>query len=481
MIKELRKRTAASAAALIGLFTFIFLGGEYLYVNMLALTTHAHSTVMAQNYALGVSSMGFLLYPLLCRRINNQNQSILNLALVLAAVVCIFVMQQHLSYTAVLVSGMALFFILGIFGSAVHFMAAQIVKASPDLAKTVGTGYALGILLQFLNNNTVNIEIAEAAVLSVFLALLYLLMRRTQQKYLDCAQAPEQESGDQNEDTAALRKRLAAGLLLALLVALMACVFSTLDNAVTLHHASGSTDIGQWPRILLALSGLAAGFVFDIKKRKFMNIIMYCVMMLSTLCVAAMWMGEAFIVGLIVFYLTAGFFAVFFTASFMELSLYTRVPELWAGLGRAVNNLSAVLITKLSVSMLFSGGSIAAFLIMLFIFAAVMVVMTAYAAQMRVITRVDDTKRREEEKFAKFAEAFALTPREQEIFREMLSVPSESVQALSDRLSISRTVLYKHLRSLNEKTHTATRLELTQFYYDWEQGKTVRPQAQGTE
>ena len=477
MIQELKKQTTLSAIALIGLFTFIFLGGEYLYVNMLAMTTQAHSAVMAQNYALGVSTAGFLLYPLLNRRIKQQNQSILNLAWVLAAIVCIFVMQQHLSYTAVLISGMTLFFILGIFGSSVHFMAAQIVKASPALAKTAGMAYALGILLQFLNNNIVNIEIAEAAVLSVFLALLYLLMRRTQQKFLDRAFNPEQESDAQDEDGAMPRKRLTAGLLLALLIALMACVFSTLDNAVTLRHVAGTADIGQFPRILLAVSGLAAGFAFDIKKRKFMNIIMYCVMMLSTICVAAMWMGEAFIVGLVVFYLTAGFFAVFFTTSFMELSLYMRVPELWAGLGRAVNNLSAVLITNFSISMLFSGGNIAAFLIMLFIFAAVMVVMTAYSAQLRAVTQVDDTKRQEEEKFVKFGTEFALTPREQEIFREMLVMPSESVQALSERLSISRTVLYKHIRSLNEKTNTATRLELTQFYYDWEQSKDGKLEA----
>ena len=41
-------------------------------------------------------------------------------------------------------------------------------------------------------------------------------------------------------------------------------------------------DIGQWPRALLALSGLVAGFVFDWKSRQYMGPIMYCVMMLST-------------------------------------------------------------------------------------------------------------------------------------------------------------------------------------------------------
>lgn len=62
----------------------------------------------------------------------------------------------------------------------------------------------------------------------------------------------------------------------------MTCVFSTLDNTVTLVHSSGETDTGQWPRALLALSGLAAGFVFDWKSRQYMGPIMYCVMMLST-------------------------------------------------------------------------------------------------------------------------------------------------------------------------------------------------------
>lgn len=56
------------------------------------------------------------------------------------------------------------------------------------------------------------------------------------------------------------------------LVMLMACLFSTLDSAVTLIHSDGSTDIGQGARILLAFSGLAAGFIFDINNRKYTGI-----------------------------------------------------------------------------------------------------------------------------------------------------------------------------------------------------------------
>lgn len=64
------------------------------------------------------------------------------------------------------------------------------------------------------------------------------------------------EGAEQRQESSG--KERTVGLLLVLLVALITCVFSTLDNAVTLVHSSGETDIGQWPRALLALSGLAA-------------------------------------------------------------------------------------------------------------------------------------------------------------------------------------------------------------------------------
>lgn len=90
-------------------------------------------------------------------------------------------------------------------------------------------------------------------------------------------------------------------------VVLMTCIFATLDNAVTLVHAAGQMDIGQWPRLLLALSGLVAGVIFDWKERRYMYIIMYCITLLSTICVVVTEFGGPFMAGLIAFYLSAGF------------------------------------------------------------------------------------------------------------------------------------------------------------------------------
>ena len=184
-----------------GLVTFLFLCAEYLYVDVLSRMVSGNRAVLAQNEALGVSAVGFLLYPL-AERSCRERLVLLGLAGLLS------------------------------------------VGCIPRVCG--GTAYRVP-----------------------FPVGLVMKSRRA------C-------SGETEQRQKSSGKERTVGLLLVLLVALMTCVFSTPDNAVTLVHSSGETDIGQWPRALLALSGLAAGFVFDWKSRQYMGPIMYCVMMLST-------------------------------------------------------------------------------------------------------------------------------------------------------------------------------------------------------
>ena len=64
---ELRKPASVNAILLIGIFTFVFLGAVYLFVNMISLSVTEGRTVIAQNYALGASAVGFLLFPAIGR------------------------------------------------------------------------------------------------------------------------------------------------------------------------------------------------------------------------------------------------------------------------------------------------------------------------------------------------------------------------------------------------------------------------------
>ena len=212
-------------------------------------------------------------------------------------------------------------------------MAAELWMESRKLARYVGTAYGAGILMQFINNNLVRQELVEAVILSVLLTVLAWMLSR------------KKESVDEEQcEASRLRAEVLknpknpqkTAMLLVILVALMTCIFATLDNAVTMAHAEGTMDIGQWPRLLLACSGLAAGWIFDLGKRKYMSIIMYCVMLLSTVCVVMIQFGGPFLVGLVVFYLSAGFFAVYFTTGFLALSMKMKRPALWAGMGRGI-------------------------------------------------------------------------------------------------------------------------------------------------
>lgn len=157
------------ATLLMGLFTFLFLCAEYLYVDVLSRMVCGDRAVLAQNEALGVSTVGFLLYPLAERSCREWLRRLLLGLAGLLPVGCI-----------PLVCG--------------------------------GTAYRV-----------------------TFPVGLLIKSRRA------C-------SGETEQRQESSGKERTVGLLLAL----MTCVFSTLDNAVTLVHSSGETDIGQWPRALLA-------------------------------------------------------------------------------------------------------------------------------------------------------------------------------------------------------------------------------------
>ena len=462
MKKKFRCSVNVKAILMLALFTFLFLGIEYLFVNILSLTETGERVVLAQNYVLGISAVGFLSYPLVHRFLNRKFRSIAACVSVLIAVLCIFMILRHFSYTATLGVGMALFLFLGLYGSAAHYRFIQMLGNTDCLARTVGISYALGILLQFLNNNLVRFALAECIILSVFVMVLLALLLRAERVHSEddepCA-VPVSSSPGKN------RNRIAAGILLAVMVMLMACIFSTLDNAVTISHAAG-TDIGKWPRLLLAASGLAAGFIFDIQKRRFMNIIMYCVMMLSVLCIVILKLGGPFHVGLMFFYLSSGFFVVFFTAGFMELSLNMRVPELWAGMGRAVNNACAAALTGFSVAMLASGDSLIIIIVALALFVAVSIVIAVYTllspakAQPVQELAVGLTP---EETLAAIAEQFSLTPREADVLDKLVN-SEESIQEIADSLYLSRRTCQRYISAIYEKTGVKSRVGLYQMY-----------------
>ena len=287
------------------------------------------------------------------------------------------------------------------------------------------------------------------------------------------------------------------GIILILIVFVMTFVFATLDNAVTLVHAAGSVDIGQWPRIILAYSGIVAGFLYSADDNRMMDFIMYIVLLLSTTCLIVISCGGPFMIGLIIFYLSAGFFSVYFASRFMIFACHTDKPALWAGMGRAVNNTAAVVVAGVSLYIM-RAPQYVTMITGVLLFAVTSVIVFAYHEQLSrgdteiyssvashnpdnvyrkrqaedkaEITVHETVKMTDDELLELFVQEFHLTPREGEVLAYLLH-SDESMQEVAKQLAVSRAALYRHIANMNEKTQTKARMGLVQFYYSWTREK----------
>lgn len=512
MAKEAPWKNRIRSVILLALFYFLFLGSEYLFDNSIIYHTDSHGVVIAQSYILGISTLGFLFYPVFKYLAVKKAAGLKYLGIFfcfLVGTVCYFLINRHPGYALTLTAGCVPFFLLGILGSSIHYLCSLLLIQDSLLPAVVGFGYAFGILLQFINNNFVSNTAISALILSLSLVLLLFLLTRIRLKHTVRTDTP-------------LKTRiltlhpLRTGLLLAGTIALMTCIFSTLDSEMTLLHASGELNLGSLPRLLLALSGICAGILFSKIRERYQNLFMFCVMLFSTICVVLLQVDGSILISCIIFYLSAGIFAVYFTVSFMSLSYHTRVPELWAGLGRAVNNLCAVCISRLTMMLVSSRNPAVIYIITLVIFVVTGIALFVYTVQadtyvapsdptlhaMDILSgsavassedsqhlfsgssdchtkstasvipaspgpsRPSSTSDRELH-FRQFSDHFALTDREKEVLKVLLT-SDENMQELADRLYISRTMLYRHVASLNEKTSTKSRISLIQFYYGWD-------------
>ena len=458
MHENIKNTKVITLMVALALFNFIFLGTEYLFDNMMSFVTSPECVIAAQGYILGANVIGFVLYPWLSLKIPENMHAIVVFTGALVEIICIFVIWQHAFYALILVAGCLAYVLLGIVGSAVHYRLSCVAKRD-CLAKTVSISYALGILFQYLNTHLMQNSIAESIILAVSSAVVALPLLKAEQEHIK----------EDRESLKRIENPNLAGLALITVVMLMTCIFSTLDAEVTLVHVSGNGDVGNWPRLLLVVSALLAGVFYDACHQKYMNLIMYGVTILSTLCIVVMKNGGSFYTGLVVFYLSAGFFVVYFTSSFMKLSYKTNLPQLWAGLGRAVNNVCAFIMSSVSLKILKSDNSVLRNGVVLLLFVLISVAFHFYASFLKISKEediVEEASISEEERLQQFARAFGLTQRETEVLHVLL-VSDDNVQEIAEQLLISRAALYRHITSINEKTNTKSRIGLVQFYYQF--------------
>jgi len=461
-------RQSFQSLSALALFTFAFLGSEFFFDSRIGLLISAEGVVGAQAMILGASVVGFLAYAPISKLAGGRRAlRAVEAVGAIAALVTIAVAESAL---AMQIAGCIAFFLLGSLGAEAHWSMAHAFEGSPSLAKGAGAAYAAGILLQFLSNQFVPAGMAGAAVLCVGVAALAVFAaageRDDESAGQTTADSPQQATPD------AAKTAIRAVWLLALVV-LLACMFSTLDNVVTLANAQGSISVETWPRLFLAASGLAAGVLFDIRERRYMGFIMFAVTVLSTISILAVEAGASPVIGLIVFYVSSGFFVTFFTTTFLQLAPRMRTPQLWAGMGRAANNLCAFTVS--GVSMMLTQSGIAAVMIASLILFVLVSVAFIGAGLFRLPSTVGEREAIKaglaaaaaptlEEVQAEFISRSGLTPREEEVLRAV-TADERPLKQVADDLGISLRMVQRHLTSIYSKTDTQTRAGLTRAFF----------------
>ena len=242
------------------------------------------------------------------------------------------------------------------------------------------------------------------------------------------------------------------------------------------------------------MSSLAAGVLFDLRGRSYMNIGMTCAAMLSTLSFFVLIIdgnGGNELAATIIFYLGSGFFVVFFTTKFAAISLYARWSYFWPCMGRVVNNVCSMLVAAPAVAIISSQNVLAAVGAALVMFVGIAITLLGQLGQ-----RADDVVMQDglplatddlggdlaptcsdpepveaaeltsDERLDAFVTTFELTERERDIL-EALVVSDQSVQDIATTLFLSRSTLCRHISSINKKTGTASRVALINFFWSW--------------
>ena len=488
-------RQSFQSLSALALFTFAFLGSEFFFDSQIGLFISAEGVVGAQAMILGASVVGFLAYAPISKLAGGRRAlRAVEAVGAIAALVTITVAESAL---AMQITGCIAFFLLGSLGAEAHWSMARAFEGSPSLAKGAGAAYAAGILLQFLSNQFVPAGMADAAVLCVGVAALAVFAaageRDGESAGQKCDKTPGEHAGGpvapessgritrpEQADAGSSRqaapdsvKTATCAVWLLALVVLLACMFSTLDNVVTLANAQGSISVETWPRLFLAASGLAAGALFDIRERRYMGFIMFAATVLSTISILAVEAGASPVIGLIVFYLSSGFFVTFFTTTFLQLAPHMRTPQLWAGMGRAANNLCAFTVS--GVSMMLTQSGIAAVMIASLILFVLVSVAFVGAGLFRLPSTVGEREAIKaglaaaaaptvEEMQAEFISRSGLTPREEEVLRAV-TADERPLKQVADDLGISLRMVQRHLTSIYSKTDTQTRAGLTRAFF----------------
>ena len=482
------------------LFHFIFLESNSFYLSSMSSFSLKPDFVTTIVPIMGLNALGFLCFPLYSLKLSRKKRRGAAFVFAILWVASLIVAATSSSPIAIVGAGYLSFFIMGILGGNAYFGVAMMLARSNRLITCVALAHAAGILLHLICFHIPLRRAGDAAFLGLGIIAFSLValfgwpsLRVPREGIaVDSVGNPiyprkilDPQKSDASPSSQEPRR---FAFQLVTLTVLLAALFNGLDSSTSLEVPWVNQCVEVWPRLVVAICGVAAGILFDIDRRRHMGTVVLCVAFLATAAALAAGSGSNITVCRVAFYAASGIFAVFSLSLFIWLAAYMKVPQLWAGMGRIIRNVVALVITIPSAALAQTNHQMLTSLSFV-LFAAVLILMTRagmlapdyeerISSYSKKSTGAEETPKQEcagesdqepfrqasprtpEKILATFCESYGLTKRESDVLAAVVA-DEQPLKYVADNLGIGLRTVQHHLTSLYKKTGTQTRAGLT--------------------
>lgn len=354
---------------------------------------------------------------------------------------------------------------LGVLGGMVYFCMSRALCQTVYIGRAMAAGASMAVVTQYVLQEYLDILLGIPVVLVLgFSATLWLAVNKPWSWLGEDCLPYEKGSPETEKD---VRKQLFILSLTVIALSLIGTFYDTQMMRLNVQTNYQEFNYYSWPRLFLIAGFCLIGFIGDIQKQKYVPIATLCVAMFGVFNPILLGELEDYHFNMCLYYTCLGANIAYFNLMFWNIAQKTRLPELWAGMGRVVSGLAdcvlaAVRIADLPLNWVI-GIDILMFVVLVISLAAGGYLLIGNTAGKTQAASAGKPEMTPQQRLELYARRSGLTPRETEVL-EMLLTTEDSVQEIADSLYISRRMLQRYIASIYEKTETNTRIGLYQRY-----------------
>ena len=336
----------------LALFFFVFLESTLFFQTNLA-QHGGHGPFLSQLPIQGASTLGLLAFPLKNRLVGEKGRPVFMGAVTVLGVACLVGVAFASSPLVIACTGAGGFFLIGLAGATAHWATCVRSRNIARFATLIGGSHALGVLAQIPLFKFTSNHLIETVVLSAGIIALGAINARIwppRSALADFSAQREQRGWNHLISSKFAGWRLdhmtprTAVIAIFALVLLFSVLFNTLYTFIDIDSPWTSQYTNVTPRVLMAVGGFAGGVLFDLRRARYLGIVMFWMMLLSVGAMLGMEAGGPYVIGEVVYFLGSGVFMTFYTTVFIWIAQFLRAPDLWCSMGRALNNVTAIAI-----------------------------------------------------------------------------------------------------------------------------------------